>query len=208
MLTCLRGTERGGTGGTNDSRHANPGQRHLETVGVQLWDDDDRWVAVPELRFGQSDGPTELVFGEISGLAVGAEGEIIVLDRQAQELRVFVRSVEMAEEAAWAGAVPRQRMIAVRDGGRATVTGTLPMRLTLAPADTIQHAAEMMGKLQEYRLLLLRQQISEAIDLDQGGQADEHRTVEWLGDRRRRNRLPGRQHQGRRLEGIKKAVAR
>jgi hypothetical protein len=67
-----------------------------------LWEDGRPWRLVPALVLGEEDGPAATVFGAISGLEVDAAGRIYVLDRQANELRIFtpdgahVRSVGRA----------------------------------------------------------------------------------------------------------------
>lgn len=43
----------------------------------------------PLLRIGSADGPDATVFGQVSGVLAGEDGRIYVLDRQANELRVF-----------------------------------------------------------------------------------------------------------------------
>lgn len=47
------------------------------------------WVVEEELRIGTLDGAGPESFGQIKGLAVDDQGRIIVLDAQAQEVRVF-----------------------------------------------------------------------------------------------------------------------
>lgn len=54
-----------------------------------LWDQGRPWQLVPALVVGAEDGPEETVFGAISGLEVDAAGRLFVLDRQANELRIF-----------------------------------------------------------------------------------------------------------------------
>ncbi len=47
------------------------------------------WRLEPDLRIGTMDGEGPEVFGQVTGLAVLADGRIVVLDYQAQELRMF-----------------------------------------------------------------------------------------------------------------------
>lgn len=47
------------------------------------------WRLEEELRIGTLDGGGPDQFGRVGGLAVGGDGEIVILDAQAQELRVF-----------------------------------------------------------------------------------------------------------------------
>lgn len=54
-----------------------------------LWSGDDSWQLQRELVLGETDGESAAVFGSISGLEVGESGDIYVLDRQANELRIF-----------------------------------------------------------------------------------------------------------------------
>jgi hypothetical protein len=48
----------------------------------------------PVFRLGTAEGPEETVFGAISGVEVDDEGRIYVLDRQANELRIFTADGE------------------------------------------------------------------------------------------------------------------
>lgn len=54
-----------------------------------LWTDESRWQVTPAVRIGAMEGNGPDVFGAMSGLQVGADGRIYVLDRQANELRIF-----------------------------------------------------------------------------------------------------------------------
>jgi hypothetical protein len=54
-----------------------------------LWRAGAEWRLEQELEIGVSDGPEAFIFSAISGLAVDDEGRIYVLDRQANELRMF-----------------------------------------------------------------------------------------------------------------------
>ena len=68
------------------------------------WRHDTGWRLVPELVVGTVDGPEPTVFAAVSGVEVDADGRIYVLDRQANELRIFsadgahVRSVGRSGE--------------------------------------------------------------------------------------------------------------
>jgi hypothetical protein len=43
----------------------------------------------PRLRLGVAEGPQELIFGQVAGAVAHRDGRIYVLDRQANELRIF-----------------------------------------------------------------------------------------------------------------------
>jgi hypothetical protein len=59
----------------------------VRTLSGSLWA--GRARLVEELRLGAREGDPSLLFGQIAGLAVGADGSIYVLDRQVPEVRVF-----------------------------------------------------------------------------------------------------------------------
>jgi hypothetical protein len=54
-----------------------------------IWTEQSAWRLVPELRLGVEEGDDPALFSSIAGLAVGDDGRIYVLDRQANELRIF-----------------------------------------------------------------------------------------------------------------------
>ena len=62
-------------------RVANPAQG--------IWNDESAWRLAPELVIGEMEGPDATLFAAITGLQVDDVGRIYVLDRQANELRVF-----------------------------------------------------------------------------------------------------------------------
>ncbi len=53
------------------------------------WDSSSAWWVEEELRIGSAEGSGPDVFGRVIGLEVDSEGRIYVLDRQAQEIRIF-----------------------------------------------------------------------------------------------------------------------
>ena len=77
----------------------------VRTLSGSVWGDDAGLV--PELSIGEAlDGPEEHLFGSIASLAVDDDGNIYVLDRQAQELRVFDAKGEYLETLARRGRGP------------------------------------------------------------------------------------------------------
>jgi hypothetical protein len=53
------------------------------------WTDASAWRLTPELQIGEAEGADALMFASVSGLEADADGRIYVLDRQANELRIF-----------------------------------------------------------------------------------------------------------------------
>lgn len=71
-----------------------------------LWREGSGWQLVSELQLGSVDGPEPLIFSTIAGLAVDAEDRIYVLDREANELRIFTRTGEHVRTVGRAGEGP------------------------------------------------------------------------------------------------------
>lgn len=65
------------------------GRLRVTSPAEGVWRDDTAWRLVPELVLGEVDGPQHLTFAAVIGLEVDDEGRIYVLDRQANELRIF-----------------------------------------------------------------------------------------------------------------------
>lgn len=65
------------------------GTRIVTNSGNGLWGPEDVWTVEQELVVGQAEGEPEYQFGQISGVDVGSDGRIYVVDQQAQEVRVF-----------------------------------------------------------------------------------------------------------------------
>jgi hypothetical protein len=61
----------------------------IENPAEGTWAAGGGWEVEEELRIGALDGAVEYQFGNIMAIEVGPEGEIYVLDQQAQEIRSF-----------------------------------------------------------------------------------------------------------------------
>jgi len=59
----------------------------VRTLSGSVWGKEA--ALVPEVSIGELDGPDEYLFGNIYGIAVDGEGQVHVLDGQAQSIRVF-----------------------------------------------------------------------------------------------------------------------
>ena len=59
----------------------------VRTLSGSVWGKEA--TLVPEVSIGELDGPDEYLFGNIYGITVDSEGQIHVLDGQAQHIRVF-----------------------------------------------------------------------------------------------------------------------
>ena len=62
----------------------------VRNLDQPLWSDGEGWVLRERFRLGSLDGDGPDVFGEIRDVELGADGELYVLDGQAEEVRVFL----------------------------------------------------------------------------------------------------------------------
>ncbi len=61
----------------------------VHNTGAGVWDSASTWRIVEDLRIGSAEGEGPTSFNQIAALTVDPAGRIYVLDRQAQEIRVF-----------------------------------------------------------------------------------------------------------------------
>lgn len=78
----------GGWTGTVDTLGS--GRVVVRNLDQPLWRDDEGWVLRERFRLGALDGDGPDVFGEIRDVELGADGELYVLDGQAEEVRAFL----------------------------------------------------------------------------------------------------------------------
>ena len=68
------------------------GKLHAINEGSGSWSAAEQWRASLAWKLGAADGDGPDVFGSIAALAVDSIGQLLILDEQAQEVRVFDRS--------------------------------------------------------------------------------------------------------------------
>ncbi len=61
----------------------------VHNTGAGVWDSASTWRIVEDLRIGSAEGAGPTSFNQIAALTVDPAGRIYVLERQAQEIRVF-----------------------------------------------------------------------------------------------------------------------
>lgn len=78
-------------GGWTGTMEDSAGVTIVRNPAAGVWQPDEEWTLVEELRIGTVEGDPAYEFGVIlrSGVAVDSRGRIFVLDVQAQEIRVF-----------------------------------------------------------------------------------------------------------------------
>ncbi len=87
VIGCGGEAPDGGWTGTVDT--LSNGAVRVANPATGLWEQAEPWRLVPELAIGKIEGADAEVFSSISGLEADAEGRVYVLDRQANELRIF-----------------------------------------------------------------------------------------------------------------------
>ena len=68
-----------------------------DSAGVQLvknsvsplWGEGDAWVLEDVMTIGEAAGDPDYQFGQIAGIAITADGQLVLVDQQAQHLKVF-----------------------------------------------------------------------------------------------------------------------
>jgi len=92
-----------------------------------LWGPDDAWTFAETLRIGTAEGEPEYQFGSIAGassLGIASDGRIVVLDQQAQHIKVFTPSGEYERTIGGPGSGPGE----IGPGASAVI---------IAPGDTL-----------------------------------------------------------------------
>lgn len=88
LAACGGGQKGSWQGSVRDSA----GVAIVSNPSTGVWAPGDAWTVKEELRIGTAEGEPEYQFGQVapgSSIAVGSDGRIVVLDQQAQHLRVF-----------------------------------------------------------------------------------------------------------------------
>ena len=71
-----------------------------------MWGAEDRWTVTEVLRIGTTGGDPDYQFGQIAGIAELPDGRIMVLDQQAQDIRIFSAAGEHLRTIGGAGSGP------------------------------------------------------------------------------------------------------
>jgi hypothetical protein len=95
IVVSLVGCGGGSTGGWQGSVSDSAGIAIVKNPAAGVWGAGDAWTVAEELRIGTAEGNPDYQFGEIRAgpgftpLAIANDGRIVVLDQQAQHLKVF-----------------------------------------------------------------------------------------------------------------------
>lgn len=111
----------------------------MENPSEGLWNHGSAWTLEVDLRIGGIEGEGPYEFGDLTGLSVGEDGRVYLLDRQAREVRIFDARGEHLETLGRQGSGPGELGpalggIFVRDGA-VLVPDLSNRRLTVFPSD-------------------------------------------------------------------------
>jgi len=79
----------GGAGAWEGTVTDSAGVAIVMNTATPIWRAGDEWTATENLRIGTVAGEAELQFGLISGMDIGPDGTVYVMDMQAAEIRAF-----------------------------------------------------------------------------------------------------------------------
>ncbi|MDH5642890.1 MAG: 6-bladed beta-propeller [Gemmatimonadota bacterium] len=86
LAACASGSSEATWDGTvTDSA----GVQIVQNTENSIWRGDAGWTLTEEFRIGSADGDPDYEFGQISGIVVGPNGNVFVLDAMASQVKVF-----------------------------------------------------------------------------------------------------------------------
>lgn len=89
MVAAACGSEAGGAADWAGSVEDSAGVQLVKNTLTPLWGEADAWALEDVLTIGEAAGDPDYQFGQIAGIAVTSEGKIVLVDQQAQHLKVF-----------------------------------------------------------------------------------------------------------------------
>jgi hypothetical protein len=89
MFATACGGEAGGAADWAGTVEDSAGVQLVKNSLAPLWGEGDGWVLEEVMTIGEAAGDPDYQFGQIAGIVVTAEGRIVLVDQQAQHLKVF-----------------------------------------------------------------------------------------------------------------------
>lgn len=89
MFAGACGGEAGGAADWTGTVEDSAGVQLVRNSVTPLWGEGDAWVVEEVMTIGEAAGDPDYQFGQISGIAVTGDGQIVLVDQQAQHLKVF-----------------------------------------------------------------------------------------------------------------------
>ena len=89
IFTAACGGEAGGAADWAGTVEDSAGVTLVKNTLTPLWGEGDAWVLEEVMTIGEAAGDPDYQFGQIAGIAVTTDGKIVLVDQQAQHLKVF-----------------------------------------------------------------------------------------------------------------------
>ena len=89
IFAAACGGEAGGAADWAGTMADSAGVQLVKNALTPLWGEGDAWVLEDVMTIGEAAGDPDYQFGQIAGMAVTMDGRIILVDQQAQHLKVF-----------------------------------------------------------------------------------------------------------------------
>lgn len=89
LFAAACGGEAGGAADWAGTVEDSAGVQLVRNTLTPLWGESDAWTLEDVMTIGEAAGDPDYQFGQIAGIAVTAAGHIVLVDQQAQHLKVF-----------------------------------------------------------------------------------------------------------------------
>ncbi len=89
MFAAACGGEAGGAADWAGTVEDSAGVQLVKNSVTPLWGEGDAWVLEDVMTIGEAAGDPDYQFGQIAGIVVTTDGRIVLVDQQAQHLKVF-----------------------------------------------------------------------------------------------------------------------
>jgi hypothetical protein len=106
MFAAACGGEAGGAADWAGTVEDSAGVQLVKNSLAPVWDEGDAWILEDVMTIGEAAGDPDYQFGQISGIAITADGQIVLVDQQAQHLKVFDQAGAYVRTIGQAGSGP------------------------------------------------------------------------------------------------------
>jgi hypothetical protein len=89
LFTAACGGEAGGAADWAGTVEDSAGVQLVKNTLTPLWGESDAWILEDVMTIGEAAGDPDYQFGQIAGIVVTTDGRIVLVDQQAQHLKVF-----------------------------------------------------------------------------------------------------------------------
>ncbi len=106
VFAAACGGEAGGAADWAGTVEDSAGVQLVKNSLTPLWGEGDAWVLEEVMTIGEAAGNPDYQFGQIAGIAITTDGQIVLVDQQAQHLKVFDQTGAYVRTIGQAGSGP------------------------------------------------------------------------------------------------------